>query len=223
MNYFLDTEFIETFTRTGGFPRRRRMMHTIDLISIGIVADDGRTYFAISDEYDYSSASDWVKENVIRPLYIKTVHGDARNRFTEENFHKEYGKSLMSIKGEIFRFTGCWRDQHFWRAPENIHFYGYYSDYDWVLFCSLFGRMIDLPKGFPKFCIDVKQMLDQVAAEKLLSRIFWSTKGDHRPRSVEQAIETIKLLPGYPKDSGHHDALEDAKWTKDLFRFVTNL
>lgn len=27
---------------------------------------------------------------------------------------------------------------------------GYYADYDWVAFCQLFDRMIDLPKDFPK-------------------------------------------------------------------------
>lgn len=222
--YFLDTEFIETFTTTGGLFSKRRKMHTIDLISIGIVSNDGREYFAISSDYDYSSASDWVKENVIRPLYIKTVNGDARNYITEANFHKQYGLSNRLIKHQILEFTHCYRDGLFYRNDKSPKFYGYYSDYDWVLFCSLFGRMIDLPKGFPMYCIDVKQELDQVAADKLLNTGFWRSKGiGISPLTVKQAIEVIKTFPGYPQDYGHHDALGDAKWVQELYRFIAKI
>jgi 3' exoribonuclease, RNase T-like len=57
MKYFFDTEFIELAEEK-----------TIDLISIGIVAEDGRTYYAISEEFDASAASNWVKENVLIKL-----------------------------------------------------------------------------------------------------------------------------------------------------------
>ena len=29
--------------------------------------------------------------------------------------------------------------------------------YDWVVFCRLFGRLIDLPKHFPMFIVDLQQ------------------------------------------------------------------
>jgi hypothetical protein len=48
MLYWLDTEFIEDGV-------------TIDLISIGIVAEDGRELYLLNWECDYSKASDWVK------------------------------------------------------------------------------------------------------------------------------------------------------------------
>lgn len=41
-------------------------------------------------------------------------------------------------------------------------FYGYYSDYDWVVFCQLFGQMMDLPTGFPMYCRDLQFMKDQL-------------------------------------------------------------
>ena len=52
MRYFIDTEFIED-----GF--------TIDLISIGIVCEDGREFYAINSDCNLDRASDWVKTNVI--------------------------------------------------------------------------------------------------------------------------------------------------------------
>lgn len=224
MNYFLDTEFIETFTKTGGLLSRSRKMHTIDLISIGIACEDGRTYFAISNEYNYDSADQWVKENVIQPLYIKTVHGDARNHLTVSNFHKQFGKSNEKIKEEILEFTKCWRDQLFYRAQENTRFFGYYADYDWVLFCSLFGRMIDLPKGFPKFCNDLKQKLDDKVVQNLFSTPFWYRNGySNIPLSVEDAIDKLKRHKNYPVKKEEHCAKADAVWNRSLFWFITKL
>ena len=55
MKYFLDTEFIEGSSM-------------IELISIGIVAEDGRTYYAINGECNFDHASDWVKNNVLIKL-----------------------------------------------------------------------------------------------------------------------------------------------------------
>ncbi|MGL5060915.1 MAG: hypothetical protein ACRC62_13145 [Microcoleus sp.] len=58
MKYWFDTEFIEDG-------------RTIDLISIGIVAEDDREYYAINYDCDFSKASDWVRENVLSKLPAK--------------------------------------------------------------------------------------------------------------------------------------------------------
>jgi len=101
MKYFLDTEFIEGFHKPL-FGKRR---HFIDLISIGIVAEDGRRFYAISTEYNYNDADDWVKENVIMPMYLQTVSGDMRNRHDVSNFHKFYGRPNDMIADEIKAFV----------------------------------------------------------------------------------------------------------------------
>ena len=46
MRYFYDTEFIEDGS-------------TIELVSIGIVAEDGREFYAVSTEFDASNANEW--------------------------------------------------------------------------------------------------------------------------------------------------------------------
>ena len=55
MRYFYDTEFIDNG-------------RIIDLISIGVVAEDGREYYAISTEFDPESAGRWVRTNVLPKL-----------------------------------------------------------------------------------------------------------------------------------------------------------
>lgn len=234
--YFIDTEFIEGFHKPL-FGKRR---HFIDLISIGIVCEDGRTYSAISNEYKYKDADKWVQDNVIDPLYISTVHGDGRNHCNSENFHLAYGKSNKQIAEEIVFFinnegvetTGSIGGVQFlseqakkiirqgYTEPE---FYGYYADYDWVLFCSLFGKMIDLPKGFPRYCNDLKQMLDEKVNRVSFDYYGKPLKGCEANVNLEGKLRLTKARVDYPKQTNEHNALADAKWNLELYNFLKEL
>lgn len=209
MKYFIDTEFIEGFKK----PFLGKKRHFIDLISIGVYCEDGRELYLISSEYDFDDADKWVQDNVIIPMYTQRIHGDRRNVVTARNFHVLHGMKNKSIAKLILDFFGCWRDQHFWRAPEGIEVYGYYSDYDWVLFCSLFGRMINLPNGFPMYCKDLKQMVDDCYT-------YQEKKYSDESR-LDSWLKYVSNHPEYPKNSQEHNALADAKWNKGLYDFIT--
>ena len=71
MKYFLDTEFIEGFHKPL-FGKRR---HFIDLISIGIVCEDGRTYSAISNEYKYKDGNAVYARRFCKPYPVRTTVG----------------------------------------------------------------------------------------------------------------------------------------------------
>jgi hypothetical protein len=206
--FFYDTEFIEGFTQSID----NKPVHTIQLISIGIVRDDGIKYYAISSEYDYDSSDFWVKQNVIQPLYLATVPEAARSEYSVENFHQTFGKPNSQIAEEIKDFiqrglASFW-DEEKGEFTDNAELYGYYSDYDHVLFCSLFGRMIDLPAGFPMLTIDLKQMLDEAL------RI--------RGNNKKEKLEDVKAHRDYPKNPSEHDALADAQWNMALYEFINN-
>jgi len=155
MKYFLDTEFIESG------PHK-----PIQLISIGLVAQDLRQLYRISAEFNADDASPWVKENVIAQL---------------EDYERG---SLYQISEDIRRFC----DPVQFGKPE---FWGYYADYDWVVFCQTFGTMMDLPKGFPKYCHDLKQWCDILG----------------NPKLPEQT-------------STEHNALADAGWNREVWNFL---
>ncbi|AQA20711.1 hypothetical protein BTZ20_3436 [Rhodococcus sp. MTM3W5.2] len=55
MRYFYDCEFIEDG-------------RTIDLVSIGVAAEDGREFYAVSTEFDPTKAGKWVRANVLPKL-----------------------------------------------------------------------------------------------------------------------------------------------------------
>ena len=200
MKYFYDTEFLE------GKQDRRflgikygKTLPTIDLISIGIVCEDGREYYAISKDYNLKEAWNrfdlnygsgdqrnlsptkiyWIRDNILRPIFYE-MHGKDINfyniekYFTYSGFKKlirKYGKSNKQIAEEVCDFIDARLSGNSIIMPggtsikqvmtTNVEFYGYYSDYDHVVFCWLFGKMIDLPKGFPMYTIDLKQEFDR--------------------------------------------------------------
>jgi hypothetical protein len=165
MRYYLDTEFHETGT-------------TIELISIGIVAEDGRQLYCESSEYDWSQASDWLKENVKPHLWSQAKDKREFNAWIRDgNIGGLMPRNHIAI--DVKRFC----DPDIYGKPE---FWGYYADYDWVVFCWLFGSMIALPKGFPMFCNDLKQDADRLG------------------------IRFPKM------DAGEHHALSDAIWNKEM-------
>lgn len=272
MKYFLDTEFIEGFHK----PLFGKKRHFIDLISIGIVAEDGRKLYLISSEYDYEKASDWVKENVIRPLYQSMVSGDERNVLKESDFHKIYGVTNSVIAKDILEFVNpkiddliakytrhdCWAEcyykeefkyieVHNTKIPDTYYksgsgglvknksliynqpeFYAYYADYDWVVFCSLFGTMMDLPKGFPMYCKDLKQLFDDKVMVKAIS-VNNALENGVNPipkehiKSIntqfEEMLNMYKEDKSYPRQSNEHDALSDAKWNYELYKFIQKI
>ncbi len=67
-------------------------------------------------------------------------------------------------------------------------FVGWFCSYDWYLFCSLMGGMLSLPVSVSQCPLDIRQMC---------------------------IMNNIKVHLEKPKNA--HDALVDAKWTKNLY------
>lgn len=215
MKYFIDTEFHE-YEIIDLLHKKRP---TIDLISIGIVCEDGREYYRISNSFDFMAAcsNEWLKNNVIIPLARELapetdIGDDLRPhvifwKVTEAIEGKDKTAEPARIAQEIIEFIG---------EDDSPEFYAYYADYDWVVFCWLFGRMIDLPKGFPMYCRDLKQSLDDAVAGR---RLFEHLNRGHSNFTLEKA----KALPNYPKQENEHNALADARWNLALYEFIQSL
>ena len=147
MKFWLDTEFIEDGK-------------TIDLISIGIVAEDGREYYAISTEFKARKASQWVKDNVLVHLPERHVYPGMPGYGWNDVERARAWKPRKQIAAEIVAFVGD--------APE---FWGYYADYDWVVLCQLYGTMMDLPRGWPMYCRDLQQWRDELGNPAIVAPI----------------------------------------------------
>jgi len=114
----------------------------IDLISIGIVAEDGREFYAESSEVDWSKASSWTLETVKPQLDGKVMERE-------------------QIGYAIRNFTD---------GDEQPVFWGYFPAYDWVAFSWLFGTMTELPFHYPQLCLDIKQWAIELGDAELPNR-----------------------------------------------------
>jgi hypothetical protein len=257
MKYFYDTEFLEgsQTKRFLGVPIGKTKP-TIDLISIGVVSEVGREYYAVSKDFNIDEAWNrydekviqtygdmrnlypegkrvkeyWIRENVLMPIFFDLAMREFHDIHFKDDWyhdgklvtldvfktHKSWSKNIKWFKKLLFKYGRTSKqivdDLHVFLSPDIIHYnqfgeykrtkpelYGYYSDYDHVVLCWLFGKMKDLPEFMPKFTLDVNQLKKDI-----------------------QKLTPIKLedYRSYPKNKNCHNALEDAKWTKKLFEFL---
>jgi len=171
MKYFYDTEFIDDG-------------HTINLISIGIVAEDGREYYAVSSEFPEHKvlANRWLVENVWPHLphdglRLDTSHPDVRSH------HR--------IAREVYDFFLPATDPD---TLPDVELWGFYADFDHVCLTRLWGRMIDVPEGLPMLTYDLKQEADRLGVQ-----LPQQASGKHHAladaRHNRTRAEALQLVP----------------------------
>lgn len=131
MKYFYDTEFLDDG-------------HTVELISIGIVAEDGRMHYSVNDDADWDSINmdDWLRENVVAQLP-----------------DQYFWKPKTQIRDEVYAFLS-----HGDTEPE---LWAWFAAYDHLCLSQLWGRMIDMPGPIPQFTNDVRSLMSWTGTELL--------------------------------------------------------
>ncbi len=119
--YFYDTEFIEDGV-------------TIDLVSIGVVDESGREFYAISTEFDPARAIPWVRTNVLDQLPSPN--------------HSAW-QSRASIADQLLAFLT--------EPDERVELWAWHAAYDHVALCQLWGSMPALPRSLPRFTRELRQ------------------------------------------------------------------
>lgn len=142
---YYDLEFIEY--RTGWLRKR----YTIDLISIALVTDDGREYYAVNRDMPVRRIRrhKWLVENVVP--HLPKGHGDQRLSMPKRwLFH--YGDRAVKPESRIADEVAA-----FIQATPGVELWANYGAYDHVRLCWLWGLMIDKPSGVPMSTHDIQQ------------------------------------------------------------------
>ncbi len=134
MRFFYDCEFIEDG-------------RTIDLVSIGVVAEHGREFYAVSTEFDESKAGQWVRRNVLPQL---PPPSDAR------------WMSRSRIRDALYDFLTS--------GDGDVQLWAWISAYDHVAFAQLWGAMPALPSKLPKLTRDLRQRWEDAGKPALPSQ-----------------------------------------------------
>jgi 3'-5' exoribonuclease Rv2179c-like domain len=119
--YFYDCEFIEDG-------------RTVDLVSIGVVDETGREFYAVSTEFDPDRAIPWVRRNVLDKL---PPPGDRAWR------------SRQRIRHDLLAFLV--------EPGEDVELWAWYAAYDHVALCQLWGAMPALPRPIPRYTNELRQ------------------------------------------------------------------
>jgi hypothetical protein len=125
--YFYDCEFIEDG-------------RLIDLVSIGVVDESGREFYAVSTEFDDRPAVPWVRRNVLDRL---PSPADPAWR-SRERIRDDLYAFLLEPLGD--------------GAPMEL--WAWYAAYDHVALAQLWGAMPALPREIPRFTKDLRQLWD---------------------------------------------------------------
>jgi hypothetical protein len=129
--YFYDCEFIEDG-------------RLIELVSIGVVDERGREFYAVSTEFDGSRALPWVRRHVLDKLPSPAA---------------PVWKSRAAIRDALYEFLV--------EPGEELELWAWYAAYDHVALAQLWGAMPALPREIPRFTKDLRQRWDDLGRPRL--------------------------------------------------------
>jgi hypothetical protein len=133
--YFYDCEFIEDG-------------RTVDLVSIGVVDEFDREFYAVSTEFDDTRAVPWVRRNVLDKLPSPSDPAWRSRERIRDDLHAFLVEPLQG------------RD-------EQMELWAWYAAYDHVALAQLWGAMPALPREIPRFTKDLRQRWDDLGRPTL--------------------------------------------------------
>ncbi|WP_270167568.1 3'-5' exoribonuclease domain-containing protein [Paenibacillus sp. SYP-B4298] len=195
MKVFFDTEFTGLHQNT-------------TLISIGMVAEDGRFFYAELNDYDVSQVGEWLKSNVIEKLLFQAPPEGQHEYWAQSrvkpdvSLHTAWNLQMRGNMAEVVDSLREWLTQF-----DNVEIWSDCLAYDWVLFCDLFGGAMRIPDNVYYIPFDICTLF--------------------KAEGVDPDISREEFAAGWLDDPGEapqkHNALWDAKVIKACYRRLISM
>ena len=183
MKIFFDTEFTGLHKNT-------------TLISIGLIDENGRCFYAEFTDYDESQCDDWIKENVIKHLEFD----NDKDETTELKICDRWG--ICGNKEFVKTQLEEWLSEY-----DNVEFVSDVCHYDMVLLIDLFGTAFDLPKHINPACHDINQDI---------ARYYEISETEAFDFSREELLQNNAIVI----EGDKHNSLYDAKVIKTIYEII---
>lgn len=166
---------------------------TIEPISVGMVCEDGREYYAQFSECDLLKSNPFVQEHVIPNLKAcQPNRGDwmmhTRILGGQCGASDCTWYSTRRIAVALVEFVNGARD-------DAVEFWGNYAAYDHIALMQLYGPMVHKPLGWPMVTFDIQQLIHLLNIPR-----------EHLPQQPDT-----------------HNALDDARWNLQAYWHVQEL
>lgn len=187
MKIFFDTEFTGLHRNTS-------------LISIGLIAEDGRAFYAEFIDYNRDDVNDWIKENVIDKLLYSNDYRVPKARY-------DFINDVASVRGATFHIKRLLRK---WLMEfDEIEWVSDVCHYDFVLLIDLvFGHALNMPYGkINAACHDINQDI---------AKYFRISEIEAFDINREEILEKF----GIKIEGSKHNALYDAKVIKAIYEVI---
>lgn len=183
MKIFFDTEFTGLHKDT-------------TLISLGMISEDGRRFYAEFNDYDKTQVNKWIMDNVIAYMSFKDDYIPDLPISSCSSYAMK--ADTATIKSRLID----WLNQF-----EYVELVSDVSHYDMVLFINIFGTAFDLPNHVCPACIDINQMIADYHEVDIATAFDVS-------REEMLKVNDIKIK------GNKHNALYDAKVIRALYNLM---
>ena len=202
MKIFFDTEFTGLHKDT-------------TLISIGLIDENGRTFYGEFSDYDESQCDNWIRENVIKHLKwckegpvedFVNIYVNSWEAFGSKEYIKIVLSEWLSKYDEVELVSDC-------------------CHYDMVLFIDIFGDAWSIPDVVNPACHDINQDIAKyfdisekeafdLSREKFIEKVNIDRQDDQNNFDISEGEKIINI------EGDKHNSLYDAKVIKEIYQIV---
>lgn len=202
MKIFFDTEFTGLHKDT-------------TIISIGLIDENGRTFYGEFSDYDESQCDNWIRENVIKHLKwckegpvedFVNIYVNSWEAFGAKEYIKIVLSEWLSKYDEVELVSDC-------------------CHYDMVLFIDIFGDAWSIPDVVNPACHDINQDIAKyfdisekeafdLSREKFIEKVNIDRQDDQNNFDISEGEKIINI------EGDKHNSLYDAKVIKEIYEIV---
>ena len=202
MKIFFDTEFTGLHKDT-------------TLISIGLIDENGRTFYGEFSDYDESQCDNWIRENVIKHLKwskegpvedFVNIYVNSWEAFGSKEYIKIVLSEWLSKYDYVDLVSDC-------------------CHYDMVLFIDIFGDAWSIPDVVNPACHDINQDIAKyfdisekeafdLSREKFIEKVNIDRQDDQNNFGISEGEKIINI------EGDKHNSLYDAKVIREIYKIV---
>lgn len=174
MKIFFDTEFTGLHKNT-------------TLISIGLVDENGRDFYAEFTDYDKSQVDTWIRDNVISNLTISNS-GSVRERLA-------LGESVDLVTSFAGRTPYIREELERWLSKyDSVEMWSDCLAYDWVLFNDIFGGAFNIPKNVYYIPFDICTLFKIKGVDPDINREEYAGKAVFKNKRKHNALHDARVI-----------------------------